>query len=82
MCIEVCCKNITFFDSIVCLFRHSHITSYNKFIAKRNLATNLFFFVGIEVRTSKRISLIPIPVYIVNCYIAIYFIPWYDISRV
>lgn len=55
MCIEVCCKNITFFDSIVCLFRHSHITSYNKFIAKRNLATNLFFFVGIEVRTSKRI---------------------------
>ena len=28
MCIGVCCKNITFFDSIVCLFRHSHITSY------------------------------------------------------
>ena len=29
MCIGVCCKNITFFHSIVCLFRHSHITSYS-----------------------------------------------------
>ena len=29
MCIGVCCKNITFFDNIVCLFRHSHITSYS-----------------------------------------------------
>ena len=29
MCIGVCCKNFTFFDNIVCLFRHSHITSYS-----------------------------------------------------
>ena len=52
------------------LFVYSYLfSSYNKFVSNKNLLTDLFFFYGIEVRTSKRSSPHPIPIYTVNNYI-------------